>query len=192
MKIFYLLKKHYVATLLFIVGLALTGYSGYALYHKPIQTKDEAIPHIKTTQIPEATQNPNIKKNKNTVAEVKKIEITATSTAEAPTSQNPNFPVDLSSGTFIILGKTYPVQFIENSSVYQVLKQLNDEGKITINFKDYSGLGYFVDGIDGIHTDTVHAKYWIYYINGAKAQIGISNYFLKQNDVITWKYENAE
>ena len=34
-------------------------------------------------------------------------------------------------------------------------------------------------------------KNWIYYVNGKKAEIGVSNYKIKEGDVVSWKYENS-
>jgi hypothetical protein len=72
------------------------------------------------------------------------------------------------------------------------MQQLQANKQITVEFKNYSGLGYFVNTINGIQSDTLSGTHWIYYINGIKAQIGISQYTLKSNDIITWKYESQE
>lgn len=112
--------------------------------------------------------------------------------APAPTSTVEERGVDKGvETTFVINGQAYPLQVLEGTSVYHAMKIL-DGNKITVDFKSYSGLGHFVEGINGQTSDTIKGKYWIYYINGAKAQVGISNYFLKSNDIITWKYEAQE
>jgi len=71
-------------------------------------------------------------------------------------------------------------------SVYQFMKKLQKEGKI--NFKDitYSGMGKFIEEINGVRNGN---KSWIYYVNEKKANIGISNYKIKTGDVVSWKYE---
>lgn len=62
----------------------------------------------------------------------------------------------------------------------------------TFSGKEYSGLGFFVEEINGVKNNTQEGRYWIYYINGKKAQVGISSYILKPNDIIMWKYEPDE
>ena len=75
----------------------------------------------------------------------------------------------------------------EKESVYDFMTQLQKESKI--NFKDetYGGMGKLIEEIDGIKNSG--EKNWIYYVNGKKAQIGISNYQINKGDVVSWKYE---
>lgn len=75
----------------------------------------------------------------------------------------------------------------ENENVYDFMVKLRTEGKINFREKTYSGMGKFIEEIDGISNGE---KYWIYYVNGQKPNIGISNYKIKAGDVISWKYEN--
>ncbi|MCX6779557.1 MAG: DUF4430 domain-containing protein [Candidatus Magasanikbacteria bacterium] len=91
--------------------------------------------------------------------------------------------------TIIINGQIYPLQLPEKSTAYDAMAQLVRDKKISVVFKEFSTLGYFVDEVDGVRTDKNSGKYWIYYLNGKPAQMGISNYILKNNDSITWKYE---
>ncbi len=212
MRIFQLLKKHYLATILLIISIGVLIYAGADLSKNraqevspPLTETNNAITLEPANQIARI-ENTEINKPKEKIANKKGTNETPntieTPSKQTPTNTNSNLnspipqststPVNLTQGTFIISGKSYPVEFILGSSVYSVMKNLNDNGKVSIKFKNYSGLGHFVDGLDGVNSDTFRAKYWIYYINGAKAQIGISQYALKQNDIITWKYEQAE
>ncbi len=211
MRILQLLKKHYLATILLIISIGVLIYAGADLLKNnepetspPLTETDNAITlepanqiaqveNSKTREPQEKIANPKI--TNETVVTIETPTITTTNTnsnSNVPIPHSTSAPVDLTQGTIIISGKSYPVGFIAGSSVYEVMKNLHADGKVTIRFKNYSGLGHFVDGIDGVNSDTFRAKYWIYYINGAKAKIGISNYTLKQNDIITWKYESAE
>ena len=67
------------------------------------------------------------------------------------------------------------------------MAELQKEGKI--NFKDetYSGMGKFIEEINGVKNNG--EQNWIYYVNGKKAEIGISNYEIKAGDTVSWKYE---
>ncbi len=195
MKLAQILKKHYLATALLVFSLILVAYASCQLYKKA----DEKVPGSTSTEINQPAREkksdgelkiPETIKPTDTKDTPILTPAAATSTQTAP--QEIGTPVDLAQGTFVINGKSYPVSFIAYTSVYEVMKQLNDSGKIKVDFKNYSGLGYFVDGIDGVKSDTLRGKYWIYYINGAKAQVGISTYELNSKDIITWKYEAGE
>lgn len=124
------------------------------------------------------------------VAKIAPSTITATPTKnENPTSSIQIPDQNQIAVTIIINNQTYPLNLPEKSTAYAAMVQLVADKKITVVFKEFSGLGYFVDEVDGVKTDGQSGKYWIYYLNGKPAQIGISNYILKNNDLITWKYE---
>ena len=48
-------------------------------------------------------------------------------------------------------------------------------------------MGSFVTGIN--NNKGSPGKYWIYYVNDKKASVGVSNYILKEGDIINWKQE---
>lgn len=75
------------------------------------------------------------------------------------------------------------------STVYDAMLLLNQERKLAVEFKSFAGMGAMVQAIDGMANDTRANKFWIYYINGQAAQLGISYYIIKPNDLIEWKYE---
>lgn len=74
------------------------------------------------------------------------------------------------------------------SSVYDLMNLLKAENKIDFSGKNYAGLGFFVEALNGLKNNPV-GENWVYYINGQPAPVGISNYELKNNDVIEWRYE---
>jgi len=88
-----------------------------------------------------------------------------------------------------VLGKSYQTEVREEGTVYDFMKSLNDDKKNNFNFnyKEYPSLGIFVDGINGVKNEP--NKYWIYYVNGKEAEVGVSNYILKDGDEILWKQE---
>lgn len=73
------------------------------------------------------------------------------------------------------------------STVYELMKN----SQINFKTKTFPGMGEFVEEINGLKNDTQAGKYWIYYVNGESAKLGISTQIVKPNDIITWKYENA-
>lgn len=85
-----------------------------------------------------------------------------------------------------INNKKYETQIVEGESVFDFMKKLKAEGKITFESKKYPGMGEFIESINGIKNGEQN---WIYYVNGEKANIGISNYKLKSGDTIKWEYE---
>lgn len=75
----------------------------------------------------------------------------------------------------------------EDKTVYEAMEEMVKENKISVEFKQFSGLGAFVQSIDGLAPQD--NQYWIYYLNGKIANVGISLTKLKNDDVITWRYE---
>lgn len=75
-----------------------------------------------------------------------------------------------------------------DSTVYDLMNILKEKNKISFSGKNYPDLGFFVEEINGIKNNLL-GKNWVYYINGQPARMGISNYKLKNNDIIEWKYE---
>jgi hypothetical protein len=88
-----------------------------------------------------------------------------------------------------VLGETYKVGIENGATVYDVMNIVKETKENNFSFisKEYPGLGIFVDEINGIKGTP--QKYWIYYVNGKEAPIGISNYILKDGDIINWKQE---
>jgi len=84
--------------------------------------------------------------------------------------------------------KKYESETKGQISVYDFMSQLQKERKITFKEKYYTGMGEFIEEINGIKNGD---KNWIYYVNGKKAEIGISNYQIKTGDVVSWKYEKT-
>lgn len=85
---------------------------------------------------------------------------------------------------------SYQVYAPKESTVYEMMK-IADLQNNNFSFKgrEFSGLGFFVEEINGLSQNKKEGKYWIYYINGKPASVGVSQYKLKENDIITWKYE---
>jgi hypothetical protein len=92
----------------------------------------------------------------------------------------------MNQATLEINGIRYENNISKQANIYSFMEQLQNEGKINFKDKTYSGMGKFIEEINGIKNGT---KSWIYYINGKKANIGISNYQINKGDVISWKYE---
>jgi len=85
--------------------------------------------------------------------------------------------------------RKYEIAVPENSTVFDLMSALKQRGDFDFKGKNSTGLGFFVEEINGLKNNPSDNTYWIYYVNGKAANVGISNYILKPNDVITWKYE---
>lgn len=81
----------------------------------------------------------------------------------------------------------YQSEISKNTSVYDFMNKARREGKFIFKEKNYIGIGKFIEEINGIKSDG--KRYWIYYVNDKKAEIGVSNYKINPGDVVSWKYE---
>ena len=48
-----------------------------------------------------------------------------------------------------------------------------------------------MEEINGLKNNPQENKYWIYYLNGKSAKLGISTQVVKPGDVIEWKFEKS-
>jgi Domain of unknown function (DUF4430) len=91
------------------------------------------------------------------------------------------------SSTLSVLSYQYKAEAPE--SVYDFMQKLQNESKIAFQEKTYAGMGKFIESINGIKNSG--DKNWIYYVNGEKANIGVSNYKINIGDIVSWKYEKS-
>jgi len=88
--------------------------------------------------------------------------------------------------------RRYEVSLPQGSSVYALMVAAKDQYGFSFGGREFPGMGFFVEEINGLEQNPRAGKYWIYSINGRKAEVGISLYQLKTHDVISWKYEDEE
>ena len=82
----------------------------------------------------------------------------------------------------------YPFVFGRNTTAFDALLQVAQ----TYGFKvDYqmSDFGAFIESIDGIAGNDEAMTYWMFYINGESAMVGVSLYILNNGDQISFQYE---
>jgi len=96
------------------------------------------------------------------------------------------------SATLVVQGKPITLVIPERAFVYDMMNLARHEHLLTFKEKEYSGMGFFIQEINGIANDSKAGRYWIYYINGKKASVGVSTYEVKLNDNINWHYEQDE
>lgn len=86
---------------------------------------------------------------------------------------------------------SYEVTIPQGSSVYDVMERAQAQGFMFAG-REFSGLGFFVEEIEGRRQNPKDRMYWIYYVNEKKAQVGVSLYIIEDNNVITFRYEEME
>ncbi|OGH87647.1 MAG: hypothetical protein A3J93_03960 [Candidatus Magasanikbacteria bacterium RIFOXYC2_FULL_42_28] len=92
--------------------------------------------------------------------------------------------------TLSVNDKNYTLQFNTEENLLTAMRRLETSSVAPFSFsgKEYAGIGFFVDGINDIKNNPTAGKYWVYYLNGQPAPVGISTYLLKSGDIINWQY----
>jgi hypothetical protein len=83
--------------------------------------------------------------------------------------------------------KTYQTKIDEGSNVYELMQKLANETDLKFVAKEFSGLGYYIEEINGVASDPQANKYWMFSINGVPSNTGISQTILKEGDAVEWK-----
>ncbi len=184
------MKNKHLARLFFILTFLFISTGAYVLL--PDQKKiEKPKPAIQVLPWTDTVTNTVITESKETESVIKTV--TPTSTVKInPTTTTILEDINQVDTTVEISGDFYKTHLPEKSTAYDAMQNLIDNKKITALIKEYSGIGKFVEEINGTKNDTQVGKYWIYYVNGQPAKVGISAYTLKQNDLITWKYEHSK
>ena len=90
--------------------------------------------------------------------------------------------------SIVVQDKKYEIETKEGEAVFGVMNKLKEENKsFDFKYTEHTGLGIFINEINGKKGG--EGGYWIYYINDKEANVGVSNYKIKNGDVISWKYE---
>lgn len=84
----------------------------------------------------------------------------------------------------------YVIDYISDENAFELLKRIT---KSDIEYTDWGGdLGIFVDCIGGVCRTKGYEYFWSLYINGRLSEVGASGYTTQPNDVIEWKYAEAD
>lgn len=120
------------------------------------------------------------------ITETQNSDISLSST-EVKVSKKIIVPADDKKASLEINSAKYESAIKSQTNVYDFMQKLQNEGKINFKDKTYVGMGKFIEEINGVRSNG--DKYWIYYVNGKKAEVGVSDYKLNPGDVVSWKYE---
>lgn len=84
----------------------------------------------------------------------------------------------------------YIVDFKKGENAFDNLVRIT---KGDIQYTDWGGdLGVFIDCIGGLCRTDGYEYFWSLYINGKLSMVGASAYLVQPNDVIEWKYTEAD
>ncbi len=113
--------------------------------------------------------------------------------AESKPVQNQNQVIQESAINLIKVTLTagnnkYDISAPKGATVYGAMAKLASSTSFSFGARYYSGLGYFIDSINGIKN--ANGNYWTLYVNGTYATVGASAYLLSANDSVEWKYTN--
>jgi len=73
-------------------------------------------------------------------------------------------------------------------TVLDLLENLERLHGITLQKRDFPGLGVFIEAIHGVHN--TNNSYWQFWVNEEYAQVGASQFKLQDSDKVLWKRTN--
>jgi hypothetical protein len=80
----------------------------------------------------------------------------------------------------------------QEKTVFALLKKVTGENNMEFSYKEYPDLGAMVESINNVRNDFANNKWWQYWVNGEYAAVGASNYQLKDDDLVKWKYAEGQ
>ena len=90
--------------------------------------------------------------------------------------------------TLIADEKTYTLQVEKETTVLEAMHAAGSSGFV-FSGKEYPMLGFFVESING--KTAPQGYYWIFYVNGAQSNTGISTTIIRGGDTIEWRLEES-
>ena len=95
--------------------------------------------------------------------------------------------------TMNIVSPGWNVQYEKNYetsvTVADLLFDCSEEHGFIVEKKFWQGYdSFFIMGINGINNGE-DDRYWQFYVNDNYSNVGCSSYYLRDNDVVSWKFE---
>lgn len=104
--------------------------------------------------------------------------------ATSPNSGAVSLMLDYGDGSV----KTYNnVSVSANENLFQVMERTAKENNLTFESKEYEGLGALITKI-GEKENGADSRYWQYWVNHKKPEVGASAYILQPGDFVEWKF----
>ncbi|MDD5627255.1 MAG: DUF4430 domain-containing protein [Patescibacteria group bacterium] len=85
--------------------------------------------------------------------------------------------------------KNFTLEFLPEETVYNLLEKLANQNEINLETKQYD-LGTLIEAIDGIKNGQDN-KYWLYYVNGQMAPVGVTEQKVSPDDKIEFRFEES-
>jgi hypothetical protein len=173
-------QKNIIVLIFFILGIILIGLSIQKIQQDNVQIDN--------------SDGLELSENKTEEIEIEQ-DVSEKNISEISEQAEPNEAVEdnISFGDLnfdlIISDQVFESSFSEGQTLYEAMNQMKDIEQISFEEKDFSGLGSYMYSINGVEENKREGLYWIYYINGKQANIGVSNYILKDGDQIKWQLE---
>jgi hypothetical protein len=89
--------------------------------------------------------------------------------------------------TFVVGAVRYPASSAFGTTVHEVMDVLAAESTFTFGGREFSGIGFFLEEIDGVRPP--RGKYWMLYVNGTLAPLGVSQLTMSPGDVFEFVIE---
>ncbi|HLD31882.1 MAG TPA: DUF4430 domain-containing protein [Patescibacteria group bacterium] len=181
-------RRHLLALILWIITIILALISGYYAFYQP-QASEFSSPD----SISLASSTLNITKTTETTSLVNPqpdIEKTTEKKELAGESSSTPLVVLDKTATLKIANQEYLLSISATSTLYEQMQTLaTNDPHFSFSGTDYGALGFFVEQINKQKNNTQTQEYWLYYLNGQPANIGISSYVPQSGDLIEWRYE---
>ena len=85
--------------------------------------------------------------------------------------------------------QTYSAHAAAGETAFDVMRSLSHLQRFSFTGKEDPALGFFVESING--QTAPDGYYWIFYVNGAQSNTGISQTIIRSGDTIEWRLDNS-
>lgn len=158
------------------IGLVLAGFAMVSpRTHAPILPAPDAVSTPSLAERGDATPTP--------------VASATPGPTQMPEEARGALPENFLHTSLVVGGRTYDLQFREGETLYQAMRRLETTSGLTIQGKNFSGIGFFIDELNGIKNGG--GKYWVYSVNGVKATLGVEGYRPKPGERIVWTFEES-
>ncbi|OIP96877.1 hypothetical protein AUK40_04430 [Candidatus Wirthbacteria bacterium CG2_30_54_11] len=82
---------------------------------------------------------------------------------------------------------TVPVIVDKGASAFDALQKLTTDNSMPLDFNQ-SDFGVMINGINGVMSDNVEGKYWLWYVNGSMGSTACDQYVVEEGDAIEFEY----
>ena len=98
---------------------------------------------------------------------------------------------------FVAIDKPDPVPVLlsfpvnQEGAAFNVLIAAQNYPCYNFKYKYYRRYGAFITSMCNVENDKINSVYWMFYVNGHEATVGVSIYTVQPNDVLEMRYMNV-